>query len=84
MSFTLSLSGSIDDAFEAARRAIKNGGGRLYGDSDSGSFEGKSPLGVIRGDYRRSGSRISFDITKKPAFVSMSRIESKVRDFFAL
>lgn len=81
-SFTITVEGDMTAAMEKIRGAVKGLGGSFDGDATSGTFSGQTPVGLIYGEYRISGSEVKITITKKPAFLPGGMIESKIREFF--
>jgi len=77
--FTIDVDGDPADLIAKARNAIKGIGGTLTGDDQSGKVEADSPFGRIEGTYSVSGKAVSFVISKKPALVPCSMIESQLR-----
>lgn len=61
---------------------ITGKGGSFEGGKECGSFEGKSALGTIKGEYRSiSDNEIEIIIDDKPLAVSYSTIESEIRKY---
>ncbi len=68
--------------FEKVVAQFQSLGANCQGTPDEGSFEGSAPfVGRLAGSYRSpAGSdELEIEIREKPAFLSMSRIESEVR-----
>lgn len=83
-SFVVKLKEEASTIFGKMKSAITGGGGSLIGDKEFGSFEGKSFLGMIKGEYRSiSGNEIEITIKQKPFLVSYNRIESEIRKYLA-
>ncbi len=84
-SFTVTLTKEISSVLGRVRAEITGNGGRFDGNTEYGSFDGKSALGLIRGEYRclAGGSQIEITITHKPFIVPYGRIESEIRQYFA-
>jgi hypothetical protein len=82
-SFTISVSGPLSVALAKVGSEITGSGGSFEGSESSGTFSGKTPLGVIRGDYCCiSAKEIKITIIEKPFLVPYSSIESKIREYF--
>lgn len=63
---------------EKAKTAAMNSGSEFVGDSSSGKFSGKGVSGI----YEMRPEKVIVTITKKPALVSWSFVESKISGFF--
>ena len=81
-SFTVTLTDEISSVLGRVKAEITENGGRFEGNSEYGSFDGKTVLGLIRGEYRSSGGEIEITITHKPFIVPYSRIESEIKQYF--
>ena len=59
--------------------------GTCEGTPEAGTFRGSTPIGGFAGSYRsvEGSAEIEIELTKKPLFVSTSRIEAEVRKFLA-
>ena len=83
-SFTVSLTDEITSVLGRVQSEITGNGGRFEGNTEYGSFDGRSVLGPIRGEYRSvAGGGIEITITHKPFLIPFSRIESEIRRYFA-
>jgi hypothetical protein len=81
--FTVTLTDEISSVLARVRTSITGNGGRFEGNMEHGSFDGKSVLGLIKGEYRRlAGDEIEIKITHKPFIVPFSRIESEIKQYF--
>ena len=82
-SFTIKLTDEISSVLGRVRSEITVNGGRFEGDTEYGSFDGKSVLGSIKGEYRCiAGNEIEITITHKPFIVPYGRIESEIKQYF--
>jgi hypothetical protein len=81
--FDIELSGSAPEIVQKAQEMVTEAGGTFSGDTSSGSYQLKIPVGSIEGTYSLSGSTIRFDITKKPMLVPCGTIESFLRERLA-
>jgi len=63
--------------FELARKKAGGVGITLTGDTESGTF-----TGTAAGTYKRDGSKLTFEVTEKPFFVSWNMIESGLNKVF--
>jgi hypothetical protein len=75
--FSIGLDQRPEDLLDRARTAVAGAGGSLDGDAHGGRLRVPTPLGPIEGTYTVDGSEVRFDISRKPAFVSCSKIEAK-------
>lgn len=83
-SFTIKLTDEISSILKKVETAITGNGGRFEGSAECGSFDGKSVLGLIRGEYRCiSGGEIKITITDKPFLVPHGVIESEIKKYFS-
>jgi hypothetical protein len=79
-SFIIKLKNEASSILSEMRSIITGKGGSLKGDREFGSFEGKSVLGTIKGEYRSiSDDEIEITINDKPLLIPYSTIESKIR-----
>lgn len=69
-------------AYLRAVQAIQDGEGMIHGTVDGGKFEGRSPLGFIRGSYTRTATGFDVTIDSKPMLAPCPMIEDRVREFF--
>jgi len=61
---------------------IMGKGGSFEGNTERGSFEGKSVLGIIKGEYRSiSHNEIEIIIDDKPFVMTYSAIESEIKKY---
>jgi len=81
--FPLEFAGSPDELVSHARQAIQNAGGVFDGDNASGSFELKTPLGTVKGNYSIQQKAIRMQIIQKPLLVSCGRIEEELRNYLS-
>ena len=82
-SFTIKLTDEISSVLGRVRSEITGSGGRFEGNTEYGSFDGKSVLGSIKGEYRCiAGNEIEITITHKPFIVPYGRIESEIKQYF--
>ena len=81
--FTVELNGEIPSVLKKVESEITGSGGSFKGNSVKGSFDGKSLLGLIRGEYCCvTGNEIRITITHKPFLVPYHVIESEIRKYF--
>jgi len=82
-SFKLTLADEISSVLTRVESHIADSGGSFNGTVERGVFEGKSLLGMIRGEYACvSPEEIIVTITHKPFAVPYSIIESEIRKYF--
>ncbi len=83
-SFTIEVSDAMTSALAKVASEITGSGGIFQGDEDGGNFSGKTPLGMIKGEYRCvSGRAITITITDKPFMLPYTVIESTIREYFS-
>lgn len=78
--FEVDVSGTPEVIVDKAQKMIIDAGGSFSGDTAEGNYKVKLPVGSVEGKYTVSGSKIGFEITKKPMLVPCSAIESFLRD----
>ncbi len=76
--FKLPFSGTGDTLVSRAKAAIGRAGGAFTGNDANGSFQVKTPLGPVSGDYAIFDQEISIAVTKKPFLLSCSRIQNEL------
>jgi len=83
-SFTVKFSDELSAVLDKVRAGITGNGGRFEGNEERGSFEGKTVVGVIKGEYRCiAGNEIEISITHKPFIVPYGSIESEIKQYIA-
>ena len=81
--FTVELNNEIPSVLKKVESEITGNGGSFKGNEEKGSFDGKTLLGLIRGEYCcLSGNEIRITITHKPLLVPYSLIESEIKKYF--
>jgi hypothetical protein len=81
--FTVQLNNEIPSVLKKVESEITGNGGNFKGNEEKGSFDGKTLLGLIRGEYCcLSGNEIKITITHKPLLVPYSVIESEIKKYF--
>lgn len=78
--FSIDLPDGAADIVAKAKKMIEEANGTFSGDSSTGTYTVKLPVGSVQGKYDVSGGAINFEITKKPMLVPCSAIESFLRD----
>ena len=68
-----------DTLIKEARQVAKENDATFEGDTSSGSFSGKG----VEGNYQIEGQTVEVTITDKPTLAPWSKVESKVKEFFA-
>ncbi len=76
--FKLPFSGDSNALVNRAKTAIEKAGGAFNGNNANGSFQVKTPLGSVGGDYTIYDQEISIAVTKKPLLLSCSRIQNEL------
>jgi hypothetical protein len=80
--FSIPFTQPVDRMVLNVKNAIQNVGNATFvGDTTSGSISIPSPLGIIKGTYKISGSVAEFSIQEKPMLVPCSMIESKLAHY---
>jgi hypothetical protein len=80
-SFIVKLHDEISSILEKFRSKITGNGGRFEGNTKCGCFQGKSVLGLIKGEYRSiSDTEVEITIKDKPFTVPYKTIESKIKE----
>ena len=80
-SFYVKLHNQISSIIEKIRSEITDGGGRFEGDTKCGCFNGKSVLGMIKGEYRTiSDTEVEITIDDKPFIIPYGTIESRIKE----
>jgi len=77
-SFTIHLNDDPDALVTKAQQAAGIYNATLTGDANSGTFVGNG----VEGDYEIKGQILTVTITRKPAFVPWSLVESIVKGLF--
>jgi hypothetical protein len=81
--FTVKLNDEIPSVLKKVEAEITGSGGSFKGDYEKGFFDGKSLLGLIKGEYScLSGNEIRITITHKPFLVPYHVIESEIKKYF--
>jgi hypothetical protein len=81
--FTIQLNDEITSVLRKVEEEITGNGGSFKGTFEKGSFDGKSLLGLIRGEYCSvSDNEMKITITDKPFLVPYHVIESEIRKYF--
>ena len=79
----ITVPGDIDEIVRQVQQAAAKAGGTMAGDSEGGTFTGKTPLGPIKGTYAIAGHHVTIAISEKPWLIPLSRIEQELRNYFA-
>jgi hypothetical protein len=83
-SFIVKLKDEITSVLSKMKSLITGKGGSFEGDKENGSFEGKTILGTIKGEYRSiSDNEVEITIDDKPFLVSYSTIESEIKKYLS-
>ncbi len=80
--FSVQLEDDPQAVIDNLKNLISQHGGVLQGDASTGSFEGMTPAGMIRGVYEIAGSTATIDIYDKPWLLPQSMIEQVMKDYF--
>jgi len=83
-SFKISIEKELSSILEGVESAIVKNGGEFKGNTNKGTFAGKTMLGKIKGEYAcLSDDEVEITITKKPLGTTKSKIESAIREYFS-
>ena len=77
--FSVNTQKDPDTLVSEAKQVAKENDATLEGDTSSGSFSGKG----VEGSYQIEGQTVEVTITDKPTLAPWSKVESKVKEFFA-
>jgi len=80
MKIVYELPEAPDILLPEAKKLAAQHGGKIEGDSNSGTFTGKG----VSGSYTISGNKITVLIGKVPPFVTEKRIMEEVGTYFAI
>jgi hypothetical protein len=81
-SFIVKLHDQISSIIDKIRSKITGSGGRFDGDTKCGCFNGKSVLGMIKGEYRSiSDTEVEITIEDKPFIIPYRTIESRIKEY---
>ena len=81
-SFIVKLHDEISSAVEKIKSAIIGSGGSFEGDRECGCFQGKSVIGLIKGEYRSiSDTEVEITIGDKPFILPYKTIESRIKKY---
>ena len=80
-SFSIGFSKSAEDLLAKAKIMIKNHGGSLSGETESGVFTIPFPLGTVKGKYSTSEANrtLTIKVTDKPFLLPCATIEGFVK-----
>ncbi|MBS1234897.1 MAG: hypothetical protein H6R43_613 [Nitrospirae bacterium] len=83
-SFTVQIRDEISSVLKKIESEIISSGGSFQGNSENGSFDVKSLLGIIKGKYSCiSDNEIRITIKEKPFIIGYGIIESEVKEYFS-
>ena len=77
--FRVNTQKDSDTLVSEAKQVAKENDATFEGDNSSGSFSGKG----VEGSYQIEGQTVEVTITDKPTLAPWSKVESKVKEFFA-
>jgi hypothetical protein len=77
--FSVNTQKAPDTLVSEAKQVVKENDATFEGDTSSGSFSGQG----VEGNYEMEGQTVEVTITDKPTLAPWSKVESKVREFFA-
>lgn len=79
--FSITFSGDADTLISKANKAIQNANGKFEGDTYSGEFNLKTPIGSVKGNYIIENASINVTILEKPMFLSCNKIQSELQNY---
>jgi hypothetical protein len=83
-SFTVKINSDLSSVLKKVENTITSNGGTFNGSISSGSFSGKTAIGMVKGEYRCIPSNeVEITITDKPFVAPYSKIESTIRGYFS-
>jgi hypothetical protein len=83
-SFIVKLKNEISSILTKVKSIITGRGGRFEGNTECGSFDGKSVLGTIKVKYRSiSDNEIEIIIEDKPFIIPSQTIESEIKKYLS-
>ena len=78
-SFKFKIEADPAEQIEKVKTKIEQEGGKFNGDENEGKFSLPTPVGEIEGSYQVNTDELKIDITKKPAFLPCSMLESELK-----
>lgn len=82
-SFNVKISRDITAVLKSVESYITGNGGTFEGDAARGIFQGRTPAGMIKGEYSSvAEDEIRITITDKPFIVPHGMIETEIRRYF--
>jgi hypothetical protein len=83
-SFIVKLTHEISSILKKTKSIITGQGGRFEGNTECGSFDGKSLLGTIKVKYRSlSNNEVEIIIEDKPFIIPAQTIESEIKKYLS-
>ncbi len=70
-----------EELVEKLKQAVLSQNGTFTGDTTSGSFKAKTPLGTFEASYTINQDLITIHVTEKPFLISCKRIEKEINDY---
>jgi hypothetical protein len=86
-SFHLDFPGTSADFVVNANKAITHQGGIFKGNTQTGTFSIKTPIGAVKGTYNvldslEDKTKVAITITQKPLLVPISKIQQVIQGYF--
>lgn len=78
-SFNFKIQSDPTGKIEKVRTKIEQEGGSFNGSENEGTFSLPTPLGVVEGNYSLTNDDLKIDITRKPAFIPCTMLESELK-----
>jgi hypothetical protein len=83
-SFIVKLTSGISSILNKVKALITGKGGRFEGNTECGSFDGKSVLGTVKVKYRSiSDNEIEIIIEDKPFLIPSQTIEAAIKKYLS-
>ncbi|TAN39242.1 MAG: hypothetical protein EPN25_12270 [Nitrospirae bacterium] len=82
-SFLVKVNDTLAERLKNTEKEITASGGSFCGTIESGTFQGNSFVGMVKGEYCRvAEDEIKITITEKPFIVPYSIIETEIKGYF--
>jgi hypothetical protein len=77
-SFKFNIGSNPAETINKVKMQIEKEGGNFTGNETEGNFNLPTPVGAIEGNYSVNGNELKIEISKKPAILPCSMIESEL------
>jgi len=78
--FTVTFNGDINTVFNMAKAEAAKLKGSLEGTPENGRFHINASIGEFIGTYFVDGTRVTFELSKKPMFIPCGLIQSQLEN----